>query len=70
MAPTLSGRLLVGEEFRIAFNLNTHSACFDCRLPTAHTCFNVLMLSEYPTKEKLKERLLTAIQNAEGFGLM
>ncbi|KJE95518.1 ubiquitin ligase E3A isoform 1 [Capsaspora owczarzaki ATCC 30864] len=40
------------------------------RLPTAHTCFNVLMLSEYPTKEKLKERLLTAIENSEGFGLM
>ncbi|EFJ08655.1 hypothetical protein SELMODRAFT_447965 [Selaginella moellendorffii] len=43
----------------------------DCeRLPTAHTCFNHLLLPEYKTKEKLQERLLTAINNAEGFGLM
>ncbi|EPZ32224.1 HECT-domain-containing protein [Rozella allomycis CSF55] len=40
----------------------------DCdRLPTSHTCFNVLLLNEYSSKEKLRERLLTAIQNAEGF---
>jgi ubiquitin-protein ligase E3 A len=39
------------------------------RLPTAHTCFNYLMLPKYATKEKLKNRLETAIQNAEGFGL-
>lgn len=39
------------------------------RLPTAHTCFNYLILPDYATKEKLKERLLTAIKNCEGFGL-
>eukprot|EP00826_Nyctotherus_ovalis_P054655 TRINITY_DN7175_c0_g1_i4.p1 TRINITY_DN7175_c0_g1~~TRINITY_DN7175_c0_g1_i4.p1 ORF type:complete len:394 (+),score=124.32 TRINITY_DN7175_c0_g1_i4:1343-2524(+) len=39
------------------------------QLPTAHTCFNHLLLPDYPTKEKLKEKLLIAINNAEGFGL-
>lgn len=40
------------------------------RLPTAHTCFNHLLLPEYENKEKLKERLLIAINNSQGFGLM
>lgn len=40
------------------------------RLPTAHTCFNHLLLPDYSTKEKMREKLITAINNAEGFGLM
>ncbi len=32
-------------------------------------CFNYLLLPEYPTKAKLRERLSTAIQNCVGFGL-
>lgn len=39
------------------------------RLPTSHTCFDTLLLPEYSSKEKLSERLLTAITNAQGFGL-
>lgn len=40
------------------------------RLPTSHTCYNVLMLSEYPTKDTLKERLLTALKFSDcGFYL-
>eukprot|EP01121_Diplochlamys_sp_Union-15-3_P020364 TRINITY_DN7930_c0_g1_i1.p1 TRINITY_DN7930_c0_g1~~TRINITY_DN7930_c0_g1_i1.p1 ORF type:complete len:552 (-),score=66.99 TRINITY_DN7930_c0_g1_i1:28-1683(-) len=39
------------------------------RLPSAQTCFNCLLLPEYQTKEKLTERLLKAVNNAEGFGL-
>jgi hypothetical protein len=39
------------------------------RLPTSHTCFDTLLLPEYSSREKLKERLLTAITNATGFGL-
>ncbi|KAK9794902.1 hypothetical protein WJX73_001812 [Symbiochloris irregularis] len=38
-------------------------------LPTSHTCFNVLLLPEYSSVDKLRARLLTAIDNAEGFGL-
>jgi ubiquitin-protein ligase E3 A len=40
------------------------------KLPCAHTCFNHLLLPDYQNKEKLRERLLIAINNAEGFGLM
>ncbi|KAM7388661.1 hypothetical protein PAMP_024822 [Pampus punctatissimus] len=40
------------------------------RLPTSHTCFNALLLPEYSTKEKLKERLLKAITYAKGFGML
>ena len=40
------------------------------QLPTAHTCFNVLLLPEYGTLETLRERLCKAIDYAEGgFGL-
>eukprot|EP00929_Paragymnodinium_shiwhaense_P090975 TRINITY_DN51036_c0_g1_i1.p1 TRINITY_DN51036_c0_g1~~TRINITY_DN51036_c0_g1_i1.p1 ORF type:complete len:1380 (-),score=249.71 TRINITY_DN51036_c0_g1_i1:80-4219(-) len=42
------------------------------RLPTAHTCFNLLLLPEYddckPTG-KLERMLTMAMHNAEGFGL-
>lgn len=40
------------------------------RLPTSHTCFNVLLLPEYCNKEKLSERLLKAITYAKGFGML
>ncbi|BDA45778.1 probable E3 ubiquitin-protein ligase HECTD2 [Coccomyxa sp. Obi] len=39
------------------------------RLPTAHTCFNHLLLPAYNDKATLQNRLETAINNAEGFGL-
>ncbi|BFZ17845.1 hypothetical protein BsWGS_20882 [Bradybaena similaris] len=39
-------------------------------LPVAHTCFNVLDLPKYTTKERLKAKLLLAIQQTEGFGLV
>ncbi|XP_002985532.2 probable E3 ubiquitin-protein ligase HERC4 [Selaginella moellendorffii] len=39
------------------------------RLPTAHTCFNILLLPEYSSQEKLADRLKLAISNSTGFGL-
>jgi len=39
------------------------------RLPTAHTCFSMLLLPEYEVEEKMERLLLTALHNAEGFGL-
>ena len=39
------------------------------RLPSAHTCFNVLLLPNYASKEKLDAMLRKAILHAEGFGL-
>jgi ubiquitin-protein ligase E3 A len=38
-------------------------------LPTSHTCYNHLLLPEYKNKDVMRERILTAIQNSEGFGL-
>ncbi len=40
------------------------------RLPTAHTCFNAFLLPDYSSIDKLREKLLIAINNAEGFGLL
>lgn len=38
-------------------------------LPTSYTCFNILMLPDYSSEEKLKDRLFKAINECEGFGL-
>ena len=42
----------------------------DVRLPSTHTCFNHFLLPEYSSKEILKEKLLQAMENSEGFGLI
>eukprot|EP00727_Mastigamoeba_balamuthi_P004670 m51a1_g14200 putative ubiquitin ligase (752) ;mRNA; r:138249-141205 len=39
------------------------------QLPTASTCFNYLHLPAYDSKEKLRDKLLQAIENCTGFGL-
>lgn len=39
-------------------------------LPVAHTCFNLLDLPKYKTKERLKYKLLQAIQQTQGFSLV
>ncbi|XP_011882075.1 PREDICTED: probable E3 ubiquitin-protein ligase HERC4 isoform X2 [Vollenhovia emeryi] len=39
-------------------------------LPAAHTCFNLLDLPRYRTREKLKYKLLQAIQHNQGFSLV
>eukprot|EP00435_Cladocopium_sp_Y103_P055857 s828_g18.t1 len=40
----------------------------DDRLPTAYTCFTLLLLPRYSSGEVLRERLLAAITETEGFG--
>jgi len=35
----------------------------------SHTCFNQLVLPSYRSKKTMKQKLMIAIQNAEGFGL-
>ena len=39
------------------------------RLPTAQTCFNLLLLPRYDNAKKMEQSLLLAIENSEGFGL-
>ena len=51
-------------KFKIVKN-GEHSS----RLPTAHVCFNVLLLPQYASKEWLADRLEKAIENDQGFGL-
>ena len=40
------------------------------QLPSAHTCFDNLILPDYKDKEKMKKAILTAINYSEGFGLI
>lgn len=42
----------------------------DDHLPAAHTCFNLLDLPLYSNKEVMRAKLLQAIENTEGFGLV
>ena len=39
-------------------------------LPASHTCFNILDLPDYPDLETLQSKLVYAITNTEGFGLV
>jgi ubiquitin-protein ligase E3 A len=41
----------------------------DIRLPSAHTCFNHLLLPPYSNINILRTKLKYAIMHAEGFGL-
>eukprot|EP00747_Dinoflagellata_sp_TGD_P111380 gnl/TRDRNA2_/TRDRNA2_171212_c0_seq1.p1 gnl/TRDRNA2_/TRDRNA2_171212_c0~~gnl/TRDRNA2_/TRDRNA2_171212_c0_seq1.p1 ORF type:complete len:853 (+),score=143.09 gnl/TRDRNA2_/TRDRNA2_171212_c0_seq1:44-2560(+) len=41
----------------------------DDRLPTAYTCFNLLLLPKYTSVEVLRSRIRAAIKETEGFGL-
>jgi hypothetical protein len=38
-------------------------------LPASHTCFNHLLLPDYKNYQKLRAKLLKAVENCEGFGL-
>jgi hypothetical protein len=40
------------------------------KLPVAHTCFNILDLPPYPTKEKMRDKLLQATNFTTGFGII
>jgi E3 ubiquitin-protein ligase HECTD2 len=55
-----------------ATNLVIKISCMgeDCmRFPLARTCFNVLALWKYSSREKLVDRLWRAVNESEGFGL-
>jgi alpha-tubulin suppressor-like RCC1 family protein len=65
---TGSDRAPVGGLGKLHFVIQRAGADTD-RLPTAHTCFNVLLLPDYSSREKMRAMLDTAIKNAQGFGL-
>ncbi|XP_035901101.1 ubiquitin-protein ligase E3A [Anopheles stephensi] len=66
---TGSDRVPVGGLSRLKLVIARNGPDSD-RLPTSHTCFNVLLLPEYSSKEKLEERLLKAINYSKGFGML
>ncbi|CAM1297631.1 Uncharacterised protein g1881 [Pycnogonum litorale] len=41
----------------------------DDYMPVAHTCFNLLDLPRYTSDERLKTKILQAIEHAQGFGI-
>lgn len=64
-----SDRVPVGGLSRLKLVIARNGSDSD-RLPTSHTCYNVLLLPEYTTKEKLEDRLLKAINYSKGFGMI
>lgn len=66
---TGSARVPVGGLKCLRLLITRHGPDSD-RLPTSHTCFNVLLLPEYSSKKKLEERLLKAINYSKGFGML
>mmetsp|Transcript_26509 Transcript_26509/g.48533 ORF Transcript_26509/g.48533 Transcript_26509/m.48533 type:complete len:768 (+) Transcript_26509:89-2392(+) len=65
---TGSSRLPPGgfEELNPTFKVAVTRGGEEDRLPISHTCVNQLVLQDYSSKEKLREKLLLAMQ-AEGF---
>jgi len=41
----------------------------DDRLPTAYTCFKLLLLPHYSSKDVLRTKLMQALAETQGFGL-
>jgi hypothetical protein len=66
---TGSDRAPVGGLGQLNFSISRSGPDSD-RLPSSHTCFNVLLLPDYIDSKKLHEKLLTAIENSEGFGMI
>ena len=46
------------------------NGCDTSRLPSSQTCFNTLLLPEYSSAEKMKDKLSKAIDMTAGFFLM
>ncbi|CAK71253.1 unnamed protein product (macronuclear) [Paramecium tetraurelia] len=66
---TGSDRIPVGGLKSLKFLIQKHGEDSE-QLPSAHTCFNVLLLPQYDSIDKMIMKLQIALQNCEGFGLM
>lgn len=67
---TGSDRVPIGGMSRFKLVIARNGSSDSDRLPTSHTCYNVLLLPDYESKEKLEERLLKAITYSKGFGMI
>ncbi len=68
-SPELKPKTSKISECLISFKLNSNYIGLVERLPMAQTCFNQLVLPHYKSREVLKEKLMIAVENAEGFGI-
>jgi len=66
---TGSDRIPVGGLSRLKLIITKNGPDSD-RLPSAHTCFNVLLLPDYLDKQKLASLLAKAISECKGFGML
>ncbi|XP_077157025.1 putative E3 ubiquitin-protein ligase HERC6 isoform X2 [Paroedura picta] len=63
-----SDRLPVKAKEDMHLKIHSLSGLSEDHLPEAQTCCQILLLPPYSTAEKLKEKLLKAIENNRGFG--
>lgn len=65
---TGSDRVPIGGLKKISFIIQRNGNNQE-QLPSASTCYNVLLLPEYSSKERLQKKFHYAIENGQGFGL-
>jgi len=65
---TGSARAPVGGLGKLPFRIFPNGES-DIMLPTSHTCYNVLMLPRYSSRQALEDKLRKAVGYCEGFGL-
>jgi hypothetical protein len=59
-------RIPVGSEFHLEIQRTNDPD----KLPVSHTCFNTFALPPYRSKEGMREKIMIAISNDSGFGLV
>ncbi|CZS96793.1 related to ubiquitin-protein ligase [Rhynchosporium graminicola] len=64
---TASDRVPVGGMRNLQFTLQRNGVD-DGHLPTSYTCYGILLLPEYSSKDVLREKLSMALENSKGFG--
>ncbi|KHJ32343.1 putative hect-domain-containing protein [Erysiphe necator] len=64
---TASDRVPVGGMSGLQFAIQRNGTN-DSFLPTSYTCYGILLLPEYSSKDLLENRLAMALENSKGFG--
>jgi len=64
---TASDRVPVGGMRNLQFTIQRNGVD-DGWLPTSYTCYGILLLPDYSSKEVMREKLKTALENSRGFG--
>ena len=64
---TASDRVPVGGMRNLQFNIQRNGVD-DGHLPSSYTCYGVLLLPDYSSKEVLRQKLAMALENSKGFG--